>query len=135
VSAAGVLIAVVDDDDFVRRTTRRLLHAAGFQVETYSCDTEFLDAVKRCRPSCVIVDLHIPGPSGLEVQRSLTASGLDIPVIFITADDDPGARDRALQAGAVRYLRKPVLGEALLDAIHAATSGAGGRYPQKSAKP
>jgi FixJ family two-component response regulator len=128
VFATGVLVAVVDDDDSVRRSTRRLLHAAGFEVETYSCGTEFLDAVKHRRPSCVILDLHMPGPSGLEVQRSLSASGLDIPVIFITADDDPGARDRALQAGAVSYLSKPVLGEALLDAIHAASSDAGGKH-------
>jgi FixJ family two-component response regulator len=127
VSAAGVLIAVVDDDESVRRATRRLLCAAGFQVETYSCGTEFLDAVKQRRPSCVILDLHMPGPSGLEVQSRLNASGVDIPVIFITADDDPGARQRALQAGAVSYLRKPWLWEALLEAIHAATCEAGGR--------
>jgi FixJ family two-component response regulator len=125
VSATSVLVAVVDDDESVRRATRRLLHAAGFEVETYSCGTAFLNAVKHRRPSCVIVDLHMPGPSGLEVQRSLNASGLDIPVIFLTADDDPGARDLALRAGAVSYLRKPVLGEALLEAIRAASSNAG----------
>jgi FixJ family two-component response regulator len=125
VHATDVLIAVVDDDDSVRRATRRLLRAAGFDVETYSSGTEFLDAVEDRRPSCVIVDLHMPGPSGLEVQRRLTAGGVDIPVIFITAYDDPGARDRALQAGAVGYLHKPFSEEALLEAIDAAVSGAG----------
>jgi FixJ family two-component response regulator len=126
VSATDVLVAVVDDDESVRRATRRLLRAAGFKVETYSCGTEFLDAVKHRRPSCVIVDLHMPGPSGLEVQRRLTAIGLNIPVIFLTADDDPAARDRALQAGAVSYLHKSCSKEALLEAIHATSSDAGG---------
>jgi FixJ family two-component response regulator len=126
VSATGVLIAVVDDDESVRRATRRLLRVAGFEVETYSSGTEFLNAVEHSRPSCVIVDLHMPGPSGLEVQWRLTVSGSDIPVIFITAYDDPGARDRALQGGAVSYLRKPFSEEVLLEAIHAAVSGAGG---------
>jgi len=127
VSATGVLVAVVDDDESVRRATRRLLRTAGFEVETYSCGTEFLDAVKHRTPSCVILDLHMPGSSGLEVQRRLTASGLDIPVIFLTADDDPAARDRALQAGAVGYLRKSCSKEALLEAIYATSSDAGGK--------
>lgn len=119
-SAAGALIAVVDDDESVRRATRRLLRAAGFEVDTYSSGAEFLDAVEHHKPTCIIVDLHMPGPSGLEVQRRLAASGLDIPVIFITAYDDPGARDRALQAGAVRYLRKPFSEHELLEAIDSA---------------
>jgi FixJ family two-component response regulator len=126
VSATGALIAVVDDDDSVRRATRRLLRATGYEVETYSSGAEFLDAVKDRRPGCVIVDLHMPGMSGLEVQSTLTVSGLDIPVLFITAYDDPGARDRAVQAGAVGYLRKPFSEEALLKAIDAALCGAGG---------
>jgi FixJ family two-component response regulator len=117
---------VVDDDDSVRRATRRLLRAAGYEVETYSSGAEFLDAVKDRRPGCVIVDLHMPGMSGLEVQSTLTVSGLDIPVLFITAYDDPGARDRAVQAGAVGYLRKPFSEEALLKAIDAALCDAGG---------
>ena len=125
-SATGVLIAVVDDDESVRRATRRLLRAAGFEVETYSCGTEFLDAVKQRRPGCVIVDLHMPGMSGLEVQSTLAASGFQMPVLFITAYDDPGARDRALQAGAVSYLRKPFSEETLLEAIDSAVSGAVG---------
>jgi FixJ family two-component response regulator len=126
VSATSARIAVVDDDESVRRATRRLLRAAGFEAETYSSGAEFLDAVKHCRPGCVIVDLHMPGMSGLEVQSKLTLSGLEIPVLFITAHDDPGARDRAVQAGAVGYLRKPFSEEALLEAIDGATSSAAG---------
>jgi CheY-like chemotaxis protein len=126
VSATNARIAVVDDDESVRRATWRLLRAAGFEVETYSSGAEFLDAVKHCRPGCVIVDLHMPGMSGLEVQSMLALSGLEIPVLFITAYDDPGARDRAVQAGAVRYLRKPFSEEALLEAIDSAVSSAAG---------
>ena len=124
--ATGVLIAVVDDDESVRRATRRLLRAAGFEAETYASGTEFLEAIKHSKPSCVIVDLHMPGMSGLEVQSRLAVSGFEIPVLFITAYDDPGARDRALQAGAVSYLRKPFTEEALLQAIDSAISGASG---------
>jgi FixJ family two-component response regulator len=126
VPATGVLIAVVDDDESVRRATRRLLRAAGFEVETYASGTEFLDAVTHRRPGCVILDLHMPGMSGLEVQSILAASGLEIPVVFITAYDDPGARHRAVQAGAVGYLRKPFSEETLLEAIHSGISGASG---------
>lgn len=125
-SATGVLIAVVDDDESVRRATRRLLRAAGFEAETYASGTEFLEAIKHSRPRCVIVDLHMPGMSGLEVQSRLAVSGFEIPVLFITAYDDPGARDRALQAGAACYLRKPFTEEALLQAIESAISGASG---------
>ena len=125
-SATNARIAVVDDDESVRRATRRLLRAAGFEVETYASGAEFLDAVKHCGPICVIVDLHMPGMSGLEVQSKLALSGLEIPVLFITAYDDPGARDRAVQAGAVGYLRKPFSEEALLEAIDGAVSGAVG---------
>jgi FixJ family two-component response regulator len=120
-----MLIAVVDDDESVRRATRRLLRAAGHEVETYASGTEFLEAFPHHKPCCVIVDLHMPGMSGLEVQSRLAASGADIPVIFITAYDDPGARDRAQQAGAAAYLRKPFSEEVLLEAIHAAVPVAG----------
>ena len=123
--ATGVLIAVVDDDESVRRATGRLLRTAGFEAETYASGTDFLDAIKHCTPSCVIVDLHMPGMSGLEVQSRL--SGFEIPVLFITAYDDPGARDRALQAGAVSYLRKPFTEDALLEAIDSAISGGSGQ--------
>jgi FixJ family two-component response regulator len=126
VSATGALIAVVDDDESVRRATRRLLRSAGFEVETYSSGQEFLDAVRYRSPGCVIVDLHMPGMSGLEMQSRLAGSGPKIPVVFITAYDDPGARDRALQAGAVSYLRKPFSEETLLEAIDSAISGTAG---------
>jgi len=126
VPATGVLIAVVDDDDSVRRAIRRLLCAAGFAVDTYPSGAEFLDAVKQRKPGCVVVDLHMPGMSGLEVQSILAGSALDIPVLFITAYDDPGARNRAVQAGAAGYLRKPFSEEALLEAIDSAVSSAEG---------
>ena len=126
--ATGVLIAVVDDDESVRRATRRLLRTAGLEAETYASGPDFLEAVQHYRPSCVIVDLHMPGMSGLEVQSRLAVNGFEIPVLFITAYDDPGARDRALQAGAVSYLRKPFTEEALLQAIDSAISGTSGEH-------
>ncbi|HTS55513.1 MAG TPA: response regulator [Burkholderiales bacterium] len=121
-----MLIAVVDDDESVRRAMRRLLRAANLEAETYASGTEFMQALLQRKPSCVVVDLHMPGMSGLEVQSRLVASAAEIPIIFITAYDDPGARDRALLAGAAGYLRKPFSEEVLLKAIDAAVRVAAG---------
>lgn len=106
--AIGQFVAVVDDDASVARSTARLLRAAGIAVDSYTSGVAFLDrlgAQPAYRPACVILDVCMPDVDGLEVQRRL--SGLPMSLIFITAHDVPEARDKALSAGAIGYLRKP----------------------------
>jgi FixJ family two-component response regulator len=101
-------VAIVDDDESVRRAIRRLLRSIGVHADTFASGDLFLTAlssVPSFTPGCVILDVQMPGLNGLEVQRRLSGSGL--PVIFITAHDDIGVREQALSAGAVAYLRKP----------------------------
>jgi FixJ family two-component response regulator len=121
------LLAVVDDDDDVRVALRRLASSAGFAVETYASGAEFLHSVDRHEPDCVVLDLHMPGMSGFEVQRALTLGHAGVPVVVITGHDTPEASTRALQLGAKAYLCKPVDDEALLSAIGIAISSGGMR--------
>ena len=114
------VVAVLDDDDSVRRAIRRLLRAAGFAVETFSSGGEFLRSLQRRRPDAVVLDLHMPGMSGFDVQARLAQMGERIPVVCITGTDGPNDRDRAIAGGAAAYLQKPPDGPALLDAVAAA---------------
>jgi FixJ family two-component response regulator len=114
------IICVVDDDDSVLRALRRLLAASGFAVEVFSSAEGFLASTYRQRAACLVLDVQLRGSSGFDLQRELVAAGERIPVIFITAHDDAPTRDRARQAGAVRYLRKPFDDDSLLDAINSA---------------
>jgi FixJ family two-component response regulator len=120
-------IAVIDDDASVRRALQRLLRAAGFAVETYATAREFLDAGHCAQTVCLVLDIHLPGMSGFELQEHLAVSGAPIPIVFITAHDDATTRERASRAGAVGYLRKPfeqgTLIEAIARAIGQDTSG------------
>ena len=102
------IVAVVDDDESVRRAIKRLLRSVGIKAETFSSGEEFLGALSStasCQPACVILDFQMPGINGLELQRRLAPTG--VPVIFITAQDDPAVRKKALASGAAGYLRKP----------------------------
>jgi FixJ family two-component response regulator len=102
------LIAVIDDDASVRRAMKRLLRSLGMVAETFDCGLSFLDLLESLpsfKPDCVVLDVQMPGMTGLEVQRRLAGSKL--PVIFITAHDDSAVRERALAAGAIAFLRKP----------------------------
>jgi FixJ family two-component response regulator len=119
------LIAVVDDEESVRKALGRLLRAAGFDVETFSAGAEFLRWVERHRPHCVVLDLRMPQVSGFDVQRALVQAGANLPVVIITGDDFPEGRARALEHGAKAYLRKPVDEATLLDAIRRAIAGSG----------
>ena len=119
-------VAVVDDDPFVLRGLRRLLRSAGFDVDTYASGTEFLEAARGREPSCVVLDLHMPGASGFDVQTSLAQRGGGTPVIVITGDDTPEAKSRALRLGAKAYFGKPVDEATLLAAISAAICGSAG---------
>ncbi len=116
-------VAVVDDDEAVRRALSRLVRSLGFEVEAFESGQAFLDALPARRPDCVVLDLHMPNVSGFEVQARMAKAGLRVPVIVITGHDSPEAEARALSGGASAYLRKPLDGQVLREAIHAAVVG------------
>lgn len=116
------LISVVDDDASVRGSLQRLLRSVGFGVQMFASSEEFLKSGQLCNTDCLILDVRMPGMSGLELQRQLAGSHCEIPVIFITAHGDEVARLQALENGAVDCLLKPFSEEALLKAIRAALS-------------
>jgi FixJ family two-component response regulator len=114
------IVMIVDDDDSIRRAVRRLMKSFGFAVETFASAEEFLGSDRLEKTSCLILDVHMPGMDGLQLQERLVASNHAIPIIFITAFTDERARAQALNAGAVGYLAKPFGDEELLNCIHAA---------------
>lgn len=111
------LIAVVDDEESVRRALGRLVRSAGFDVETFSSGIDFLRAVSQRRPNCVLLDLRMPNVNGFDVQHTLAEMDASLPVVIITGDDSAESRARALKQGAKAYLRKPVDDTMLVDAI------------------
>jgi FixJ family two-component response regulator len=113
-------IAVIDDDASVRKALKRLLRAANLDADTFASGKDFLDSLAAQVPDCIVLDLHMPGMNGLDVQQQLARSGLQLPIVVITGHDEPMARAQCLSAGAAAYLRKPLDDEALLDAIHRA---------------
>lgn len=110
-------VAIVDDDASVCRALNRLVRSARMDAETFSSAGEFLDAGESHEPDCLILDVQMPGMTGLELGAQLAARNSRIPVIFITAHDAPAAREAAAASGAVAYLTKPVDDQLLLDAI------------------
>ena len=117
------VVAVVDDEESVRRALERLLRSAGFTVETFATGAEFLLSLPEHRPACLVLDLHMPDLSGLDVQMLIAREKFDVPLIIITGHDTPGARARVIERGAKAYLRKPVDDELLLTAISDAIGG------------
>ena len=111
------LVAVVDDEPEVRRALQRLLRSAGFAVELYASGVEFLDDYAAHAPDCVLLDLHMPGWNGFEVQAELARIGAGVPIVMITGNDAAGARERAMANGAAAYLCKPMDGNELLAVI------------------
>jgi FixJ family two-component response regulator len=114
------IVFVIDDDDSVRRSLDRLLRSVDLEVETFASAQDFLRKPLPERPSCVVLDLRLPGPSGLELQESLLRAGHDLPIIFISGHADVPSSVRAIKAGAVDFLQKPFSDQALLDIIHGA---------------
>jgi FixJ family two-component response regulator len=114
------VIAVIDDDASVRRALQRLLQSAGFTVETFATAREFLETDYWAQTACLVLDVHLPEMSGYQLQEYLAASGVPIPIVFITAYDDASTRERVNRAGAVGYLRKPFDQETLIEAIRRA---------------
>ena len=120
--AAAACIAVVDDEASVRTMLGRLLRLADYEVAAFTCGEEFIAALDKRRPDCVILDVHMPGLSGLDVQSRLSAAHVNIPVIFITASDDLALDRTVKEAGGIRLLRKPFASDDLLQAIGVALS-------------
>ena len=123
----GPLISVVDDEESVCRALKRLLRSAGFEVETFTSGQAFLESAGRWQAACVILDLHMPGLSGCDVQARLAEASQDVPVVVITGRDSEEAHRRAMENGAAAYLRKPVDDQTLLATLATAmarTTGA-----------
>ena len=117
-----IRISVVDDDASVRNALGRLLRASDFDVRAYGTGEEFLAAIRGFRPHCAIIDLHMPGMSGRDVQRHVAETASAIAVIMITGHDSPKSRAACLRDGASAYLTKPFDETLLLAAIHEATA-------------
>ena len=102
------LIAVVDDEESIRRAMLRLLRSANFRAVAFCSGLDFLDSLSDQMPDCVILDLQMPKLTGLELQQQLKEHARAPPIIIMTAHDEPGARERSLALGASFYLRKPI---------------------------
>jgi FixJ family two-component response regulator len=113
-------IAIVDDDKWVLKSLERLVKSAGFKVETFVSAEEFLQSGKDSATVCVILDIGLPGMSGLDLQRHLVAENSQVPIIFVSAHDETEMRTQALAGGAIAFLSKPVNDKALLDAVDSA---------------
>ena len=113
-------VAVVDDEQPVRRALQRLLRASGFDVRLFATGADFMAHLEGV--DCVILDLHLPGMSGFDVQEALAARGADVPVVVLTGNDTPANRARSLANGARAYLSKPVDDETLLHALRTLSS-------------
>ena len=116
-SQADLTIAVIDDDESVRRALRRLLRSTGLAVEMFATAEAFLEVVGQPPPDCLVLDVRLPGLSGLELQERLASAARHIPIVFITAYENEQARRQALATGAVDFLTKPFDEEVLLDAL------------------
>jgi len=112
-------ISVVDDDESVRVAMYDLMDCMGLRTEVFSSAEDFLNSGSLRDTTCLIVDVRMPGMSGLELQSHLNAAGFRIPIIFISAHDDGEAESRALGAGAIDFLKKPFSEDALLGALRA----------------
>jgi FixJ family two-component response regulator len=117
------LTYVIDDDASVRKAFGRLLRSANLDAETFSSAEEFLSSPKQKENACIIIDIRMPGLSGFDLQQRLSAEGIKIPVIVISASDDVETRERARELGAIAFFRKPIDDQALLDAVWWAISG------------
>jgi FixJ family two-component response regulator len=114
------LIAIVDDDEPLREALGSVLKAAGFVTDTFASAEEFLESPQRSNTTCLILDVRLPGMSGIELQRRLLDANNAVPIIFVTAHGDGTLRDLVMKAGAAGFLNKPVRSETLLKEIHAA---------------
>lgn len=117
---SDAIIAIVDDDPSVRQGLQRLIRSAGWKPETFGSAQEFLDRRRTETPSCLVLDLQLPGLSGLDLQKQMAEAGLETPIVFLTGHGDIPASVKAMKAGAIEFLTKPVDEEDLLRAIQEA---------------
>ena len=119
-SAVEATIFVVDDDESVREALKSLIRSVGLRVETFASAQEFLQSRRSAGPGCLVLDVRLPGLSGLDLQREMADSNIHTPIIFITGHGDIPMTVRAMKAGAVEFLTKPFRDQDLLDAIQQA---------------
>jgi FixJ family two-component response regulator len=117
---SDAMVFVIDDDESIRESLRSLLRSVGLGVETFASAHEFLQSTRPDVPACLILDVRMPGLSGLDLQRELSEANIHIPIIFITGHGDIPMSVRAMKAGAVEFLTKPFRDQDLLDAIQQA---------------
>jgi FixJ family two-component response regulator len=123
-SKAPFRVAIVDDEASVRTALARLLSASSFEPSTYGSAREFIDSIRTDIPECLVVDVHMPDFTGLDLQRYLNRINKKIPTVVITAFDDAGVRERSTASGAKAFLTKPLHGPTLIEAILKATGRA-----------
>lgn len=116
----SIVVAIVDDDDAVRRALRRLVVSLSYHPIGFASGEEFLADLHEVAPACVLMDQHMPGLNGLDVLRRMRSEGRRVPVIIVTGFDQPGLRQKCLDAGASDYLVKPLEASAVATAIQAA---------------
>ena len=116
-------VAIVEDDPGMRRGVERVLNLHGFEAEIFPSAEAFLGRDPDSRVACLVLDMHLPGMSGLELRRQLTAAGSTLPVIFMTAVDHDAVETAAIQAGCAAYLHKPFSAELLITAVTNALTG------------
>jgi FixJ family two-component response regulator len=112
------VVFLVDDDPSVRDALKSLLRSVGLEVKAFGSAQEFLRAKRPDAPACLVLDVRLPGPSGLDFQRDMAESNIPLPIIFITGHGDIPMSVKAMKAGAVEFLTKPFRDQELLDAIH-----------------
>jgi FixJ family two-component response regulator len=111
------VICIIEDDESVRRALGRLIRSLGLDAQAFATAEEFLESIQYTLPSCLIVDVNLPGLNGLELQRRLQAEGRNIPVVVITAYANEEVREQAIKAGAIAFLSKPFEERTLLQAV------------------
>src|SRR5499425_2356682 len=126
------IVFVVDDDESVRESLGGLIRSAGMRVETFASARRFLAGPRADAPSCLVLDVHLPGLSGLDLQKRMAEADIEIPIIFITGRGDIPMTVQAMKAGAVEFLTKPLRDQDLLDAIQQALERARNVREQRS---
>jgi RNA polymerase sigma factor (sigma-70 family) len=127
-----IVVCILDDDDSVRQALERLVRSVGLEVRSFPSAAEFLSLCPKDRPYCLVVDVRMPGLSGLDLQESLSASGWTAPIIFITGHGTVPMSVRAMKAGAVNFLQKPFEDQEILDSIHQAVERETGAFQERA---
>src|SRR5258705_4235167 len=113
------IVFIIDDDASVREGVGDLLRFVGLGVQAFESTQDFLQSMRPNAPGCIVLDVRLPGPSGLELQRTLTQSGIQLPVIFLSGHGDISMSVKAIKSGAIEFLTKPMREQELLDAVQA----------------